>query len=106
MLSQGEGAPPPESVLATGSAFFYMRERGKTVVGIASLGARSEKIVRSYLRKVPKPNTANGAQSAADGAAPRDGDAASQALVFDGAMIRDESQIAPCRGTATPIRQR
>jgi hypothetical protein len=66
-------------------ALARMRERGETVSGIASLGARSEKIVRSYLRKVPKVDNANGARPVADQTAPQDSDAASQALGFDGA---------------------
>jgi hypothetical protein len=59
-------------------ALARMRERGETVAGIASLGARSERIVRSYLRKVRKTNTAtggaNGARPTADRAATRIGD--------------------------------
>jgi hypothetical protein len=74
-----------EQRLEGARALARMRERGETVAGIALLGARSEKIVRSYLRKVPKAKTANGTRSAVDGAAPRDGDAASQAIGFDSA---------------------
>ncbi|WP_048891948.1 hypothetical protein [Mycobacterium heckeshornense] len=41
-----------EQRLEGARALARMRERGETVAGIAALGARSEKLVRSYLRKV------------------------------------------------------
>ncbi|GAB4912906.1 hypothetical protein [Mycobacterium avium] len=91
-----------EQRLEGARALARMRERGETVAGIAALGARSEKLVRSYLRKVASSRGAvtgdgNGAQPLGDtgatGAA-----AASQALGSNGL-----GQTPAAAATATAV---
>ncbi|GBE67768.1 hypothetical protein MFM001_42300 [Mycobacterium sp. MFM001] len=60
-----------EQRLEGARALARMRDRGETVAGIAALGARSEKLVRSYLRKVASSRGA--ATSEANGSQPPGG---------------------------------